>query len=163
MSLNSILTSLADLDADSRAKVAAALTALGGVRHDDSAAGDVGLVYDVVRQTLTARGVPVMPMASFRRTKYWASFRDGANTLADYVRTHVRPRNRVETRKAMTVLLKMLFRDFAKPRPRKGSIPVSLGSVAYGLKRIPQVVDVAFPLYRESGLLRVLVADLGNS
>lgn len=110
------------------------------------------VVFDAIRTHLKGR---MMPMAVFRKQRYYKSFREGSAELHQFIRTEFKISGGPKYIALVHVLLRMLVRQL-----KKETLPVSPSVLATHLIRIPDVCELAFPRYRESGLLPILLQHL---
>lgn len=143
-------------DAD-RAKVVACLTGerLTVVRTDDHR---VGLVYDELGDYLKRKSRTVPPFGKYRKRAEFGAFAASAVRFLGYIDRHFKPETEAERMKIGYVIFDVLAR-----RLELEGTPVGLLPMARQLGRVPEVVDLAFPGYRVSGLLPLIAkAHLGR-
>jgi hypothetical protein len=92
------------------------------------------------------------PFGVFKKSPLYPKYKDGIARILVYVRETMGAKNRVEERKCLLILFRMLSRWMAGAR-----IPLMLKSVVQQLDRVPALVDRQFPGYRAAGLLPALI------
>lgn len=115
---------------------------------------DARLVYEQIGAALKRCRVSVLPYPVAQRSAPWfLDYRKGSALLLDYVREHMKPRDRVALTAAVRLVVDVLVRAVGRSK-RPG---LSFRRMAYELSWTPERMDDAFPGYRQSGLLSVLL------
>lgn len=125
------------------------LASTGGSSTADEA---LPLVFSQVQQILKDAGVETPPLKVVKAQGYYKALLEGSDTLIQYINANLHPESRGEKIKGVQVLLRMLVRWL-----ENCGIPVSVGTVARNLSKVPSLVEKEFPGYRESGLLPIIL------
>lgn len=133
-------------------ELSARISALTSQADGPDASGDDGILYDAMAQACRRAGGEVAPwsvvMASGRKR-----FADASKSFWLYVSTHLEPKGKDERRTAAQVLMNAAA-DRIMRCPNR---PVCVKTLLDECFKIHDVTDDAFPGYRESGMLRVLL------
>lgn len=108
------------------------------------------ILFDAVRTELANVGIrQAIGYGSFTETKHYKSWRKNLGTVSEFIEEAFKGYTNTEVQRIAIcrILIKTMIRDF-----KMNGIPVSLGSIANNIHRIPQTFDRAFPGYLSSGL-----------
>ena len=149
-----VLEQLSSLTSDQLREVASRASLLLSAQTPSVAkqTGDEELVFSVVSDLFKDRGLSEAPFRVIAKQSYFPKYRESVASLGKYIDRFIKPKTRVERRKVVLILVRMLIRWMTE-----ASVPVSYKTVALNLSKVPDLVDRQFPGYRQSGLLPILV------
>lgn len=108
------------------------------------------LLFEAVRVELAAVGIrSAMTYAQFSESRFYKSWKRGVEVVRAFIETSFKGYIKNETHHLAVcrVLVQTMVKEF-----RAREIPLSIGSIANNIHRVPQTFDRAFPRYLESGL-----------
>lgn len=108
------------------------------------------IMFQALRAELSSIGLNSnISFTSFAEGNYYKSWKKGVTAVETFCNTAFRGYVKTETQRLglCRVLLQALIKDF-----KRNNIPVSVGTIARNVHRIPQAFDNAFPGYIESGM-----------
>jgi len=146
-----LLEQLHELDEDGLREIRSQASFLLAERvpDTDSESGFYAVMCDV----LTEHGCySPIPYGTFKRLPQYKAFREAVPVVTSYVRQYLKPANRLEERKAYNVLLAMVCRWL-----KTVEIPRTVKTCVENLEKIPSLVEVRFPGYREAGMLPAIL------
>lgn len=112
------------------------------------------LVWEIIQQVLRLRGVSrTMPYTVLRRQRFFKQYRDGCGIAGDFVRQYCGTLKGGWERKAWRVCIDALLRKLKTQK-----IPIGPMTISQNLGRIPDIIEDAFPGYRESGMLPYVIS-----
>jgi hypothetical protein len=107
--------------------------------------------YSVVSEGLLSQGVASPPLVVVGKSAFASSYRKGVAVCEDYI-SGMGAEGRVDREKARRLLFRTLLTWM-----RNCQVPVSFKATAQNLANAPTAMEWAFPRYRVSGLLSVLL------
>lgn len=108
------------------------------------------ILFEAVCQELAAAGIRGnIAYSAFVETKYIKSWKRGVKVVSEFIEKSFGKYANTEAQRLglCRVLVQTLIKEF-----KRNGIPVSIGTLANNIHRIPQTFDRAFPRYLESGL-----------
>ena len=146
LKLTSLLAELPKLRPDELATVKAAAEHLLGAQHE--APDSTTPLYDALTSLLGNQ----MPYGRFKLSASWRMWARNAPTVVTFIDKNFPKATKVARLALMKFIVETLI---AEMRERK--IPVTVGSVTNNLTRCPEVFEMAFPDYIESGLQHLVL------
>lgn len=125
---------------------------LGGNKPTDAKPDDPTerIMYQALRSELSSLGLNSnISFSTFTESNYYKNWRRGLKVVDEFITKSFRGYVKTETQRLglCRVLIQALIKDF-----KRNEIPVSVGTIARNIHRIPQAFDNAFPGYIESGM-----------
>lgn len=141
------------LDTEALKELSAFVSMVLRQRTSSSVQSAEPLAYTVMADQLRYRGHASVPFQSFARSKVYPRFKAAVKELDQYVDHYFRPSSRADRLKVYHILFNLLLQWMVE----QCGIPASYNSIVNAMTRIPSLVDVQFPGYREAGCLEVLM------
>jgi len=113
---------------------------------------DLVVVYRWMEEALKRRGITSPPYSLLKKQSWFSTFKAGAEHLDAFINQYFQVQRRAERYKLYLRVGDLLITDMVER-----GVPVSPRALATSLTRTSQVIDLAFPGYRESGLLNVII------
>lgn len=136
-------------------EVHARVAFLLGAKESDNAPkvkdGDMETVLAAMNYALGLN----LPLNAVLKSNAGVAFRKGAAVMIAFCRNELKAKGRVAEIKALRLLLKHILKDLAEAF--NGPIPATPRVVAQRMERVAETVDRHFPLYRQAGLLPVIL------
>lgn len=150
MKLNEVIAALPKLTQHELLTVRAALEQLITAPH----AEDVDVTSPLYDNMSRLLGV-TLSFRDFHNTAVYRQWKRNAPACIAYLDKHF-PDSRKATKSAlMLLMLESLIEDL-----KDRGVPITLGTVTKNIDRLPQMFDLIFPGYLESGLGHVIVQQL---
>jgi len=115
-------------------------------------------MFEALKSELASVGINSnISYRAFSESKYFKSWKRGVDVVQKFVNDAFKGYLKTEAQRVgiCRILVQTMIREF-----KDRGIPVSVGSVANNIHRIPQTFDRAFPGYLESGLAYLIPAAL---
>lgn len=116
------------------------------------------MLFDSVRVELAANGLNGrIPYTTLKESKFYKQWCNGLGVVNQFVDTHFKDHiNRKLQRVAICrIIVQILISEL-----RRQNIPVSLGTIARNMHRVPQAFDNQFPGYLQCGLAYLIVKSM---
>jgi hypothetical protein len=110
---------------------------------------DEEMVHDAICSELSER----IPYRILPRASHYKEFKAKASELAEWVRENLEPKTKLERKKGLSILIRILCRWL-----RDCNVPLSHRALTRNLQKVPGLVDREFPGYLESGLLPIVLS-----
>jgi len=114
-------------------------------------------LYDALLSELKVHGVlRYITFVSFSETSSYTSFKRGAKEVEQFFNS-VFPnhKKRIQKNGISRILIASLIRDM-----RRRQIPITLGTVSKNVHRLPEVFEISFPNYIQSGLAHLIPTQM---
>lgn len=148
LTASQIISALPKLKPKELASIKAAIEQLQPTEAPDK---DVQLLYDAILTTINS----TLPWAKFEGSSAYKDFQTHALGAILFITKTFNSSTRTTTFSVMRLMIGLLGNDL-----HKMGIHPTLGSVCRNLNRLPMVFDDAFPNYRESGLVPMLMKQM---
>lgn len=154
MTLDEITAALPSLSPDELRRVLALTNALLRAEPAKQAEDAPAFAHDILSDFLRDEGVRVPPFFLFRKSREWGTtgFAEGSATLMAFIEDAFQARTSAE-RRAAAFLCVGTIRDALEDQ----KLPVRFRTLAQRLRDVGAYVDLAYPGYRRSGMLRMLL------
>lgn len=113
------------------------------------------VLFDAVKAELAALGLnSKVPYEKLRVSSYYKSWGEGLEVVNQFINQHFQPyiQSKVQHIGICRIIIQVLLTDL-----KCLHIPISLGTIARNLHRVPQAFDNQFPNYIQSGLAHLVV------
>lgn len=127
---------------------------LGNTGDSPVITSELDIVYNEMSlaiQRLT--GQRPAPLSRFKCTRYWRSFREGADELTEFAKDQLKARTRSEFIQATRLIVRAIARQMKKEE----RVRLTVATLAMQLKRVGEILDNMFPGYAECGLLPIVL------
>lgn len=142
---------IAALPALTEKELAAVKAAINLLSQKNQLSEDEKLLFEAMLKALEM----TMSWATFEATSAYKDFKTNAPIVSKFVDEISPYTKKAQQMGLLRYLIGLLISSF---KDRK--IPVTLGTVCKSLNTIPMIFDAAFPDYRESGLVHILLKQM---
>lgn len=148
LTASQIISALPNLKSKELSSIKAAIEQLQTKEAPDK---DVQLLFDAILTTINSK----LPWAKFEGSSAYKDFQAGAPGAVQFINQTFKPSTRTKTFLAMRLSIGLLVISL-----KKREIYTTVGTMCRNLNRLPMVFDDAFPGYRESGLVPMLMKQM---
>lgn len=116
------------------------------------------ILFEAVKSELKAAGVNgAIGFDGFTESKFYPSWKRGVAVVAEFIDTNFKDYVKTEPQRIgiCRILVQTMINDF-----RRNNIPVSVGTIARNIHRVPQTFERQFPGYIHSGLAYLIPASM---
>ena len=130
-----------------RAKALAAVTPTTSSKPTVEVATAEDMLLDAISTTMSRMGVEHTSMSMLRKGPHYASFKEKAPSVIQFVRKAV-PGDRLKQMAVLSIGVKLLYKNLEEME-----LPVSSRYLMQHIHRLPSVINKSFPGYATAGML----------
>jgi hypothetical protein len=127
-----------------------ALRQMGGNGNGHAKSDDSDVILDTIIRVMQSNGLTCPYLKQLRQRRNYTSFKEKVPALMDYLKKV--STNRLEQSVILDLGVGLLYHDI-----KHWSIPMTDSLIMNNIHRIPAIMDVHFPGYARSGMLKMLV------
>lgn len=158
MKTNTIISALPSLDKEDLEKIRLVVDDLLSRRGGGTATEHEQFLFDAMGIILRDEGIREnIHYDLFKKTAAYKTWKANVDDVTAWLRRHF-PKQ--QTKVEMTSLARLLFSKVLVPWMRENGIPVTQGTLANNVGRLPECFDIAFPGYAGSGLAPMIFTAL---
>lgn len=148
LTASQIISALPNLKSKELSSIKAAIEQL---QPTEAANEEIKLLFDTILTVLECK----LSWLRFGGSTAYKDFQTHAPGAVLFIKNTFRQQHKIALMAVMKFLIGLLIHDL-----KKKFLPVTLGMVCRNLNRLPMVFDDAFPNYRESGLVPMLMKQM---